>query len=58
LLQPTLRYAHSVHHVRDALDGAGLSPRVLDRATPRTEKGMPVNGLVVVAAPSIGEAVR
>jgi predicted TPR repeat methyltransferase len=58
LLQPTLRYAHSVHHVRDALEGAGLGTRVLDRASPRTEKGIPVNGLVVVAEPSIGEAVR
>jgi hypothetical protein len=44
--------------VRDALEGAGLGTRVLDRASPRTEKGIPVNGLVVVAEPSIGEAVR
>ncbi len=51
LLQPTLRYAHSIRHVRDALDGAGLAPLVLQPASPRTEKGVPVNGLVVVAAP-------
>jgi predicted TPR repeat methyltransferase len=57
LLQPTLRYAHSASHVRDALEGAGLAPLLLEPASPRTEKGLPVNGLVAVAAPKIRSAV-
>jgi len=57
LLQPTLRYAHAASHVRDALEGAGLAPLVLDPASPRTEKSVPVNGLVAVAAPKIRSPV-
>ncbi len=49
-LQPTLRYAHGIDHVRAALMTARLEPRVLTEASTREEKGMPVAGLVVVAA--------
>jgi predicted TPR repeat methyltransferase len=49
ILRDTLRYAHSPTHVRDALDRAGLHPVSLDSAPARSEKGVPVPGLVVVA---------
>src|SRR5262245_27802826 len=48
-LRETLRYAHSAAHVREALDRAGLAPKILESAATRTEKGVPVDGLVVVA---------
>jgi predicted TPR repeat methyltransferase len=57
LLQPTLRFAHSASHVRDAIDGAGLALRRLDPASPRTEKRVPVNGLIVIAASKIRNPV-
>ena len=50
LLQPTLRYAHSAAHVRDAIAGAGMRLLVLEAASTRREKGEPVPGLAVVAA--------
>jgi predicted TPR repeat methyltransferase len=50
LLGASLRYAHSADHVRAALAGAGLAPLRLDPASPRTEKGVPVSGLLVIAA--------
>ena len=53
LLRDTLRYAHGAAHVRDALVAAGLTLISLDSASTRTEKGMPVPGLIAVArAPS------
>lgn len=49
ILRDTLRYAHSPTHVRDALSAAGLQLVSLDSATTRSEKGVPVPGLVGVA---------
>lgn len=49
ILRDTLRYAHSPTHVRDALVAAGLQLVSLDSAPARSEKGVPVPGLVVVA---------
>lgn len=49
MLRDTLRYAHGAAHVRDALATAGLTLVSLDSASTRTEKGMPVPGLIVVA---------
>lgn len=49
ILRDTLRYAHSEKHVREAVAGGGLELLVCERASTRTEKGVPVPGLVVVA---------
>ena len=49
MLRDTLRYAHGTAHVRDALAAAGLDLVSLDSAATRTEKGVPVPGLIVVA---------
>jgi predicted TPR repeat methyltransferase len=49
ILRETLRYAHGAAHVRAALGAAGLKLVSLDSAATRTEKGMPVSGLIVVA---------
>jgi predicted TPR repeat methyltransferase len=49
ILRDTLRYAHSPTHVRDALSAAGLQVVSLDAAVVRSEKGVPVPGLVAVA---------
>jgi predicted TPR repeat methyltransferase len=49
-LGASLRFAHSPGHVRAAVKGAGLELLGLDSASTRTEKGVPVPGLVVVAA--------
>jgi predicted TPR repeat methyltransferase len=49
ILRDTLRYAHGAPHVRGALSLGGLEPVSLDSASARTEKGVPVPGLVVVA---------
>jgi len=48
-LTETLRYAHSADHVRAALESAGLAVLALRPAATRTEKGVPVSGLVAVA---------
>jgi predicted TPR repeat methyltransferase len=56
VLQQTLRYAHGAAHVRAALAGAGLAVRHLAEASTRTEKGVPVSGLVVVAGASTASA--
>jgi predicted TPR repeat methyltransferase len=48
-LQETLRYAHSAHHVRDAIAAAGLRLLNLSEASTRSEKGEPVRGLIAVA---------
>jgi len=49
ILRETLRYAHGDTHVRAALASAGLKPVSLDFAATRTEKGVAVPGLIVVA---------
>ena len=48
MLRDTLRYAHGAAHVREALAAAGLALVSLDSAATRTEKGVPVPGLIVV----------
>jgi predicted TPR repeat methyltransferase len=48
-LLPTLRYAHGEAYVRDVLGDAGLVPANLTQAAVRSEKGVPVDSLVVVA---------
>jgi predicted TPR repeat methyltransferase len=48
-LGPSLRFAHGADHIRAALGGGGLKLLGLDSASTRTEKGLPVPGLVVVA---------
>jgi predicted TPR repeat methyltransferase len=50
VLRDTLRYAHGAAHVRSALAAAGLVLVSLDSAATRTEKGVPVPGLAVVAS--------
>ncbi|MGC1778783.1 MAG: methyltransferase [Xanthobacteraceae bacterium] len=49
-LLPTLRYAYGEPYLRRAITQAGLSLLDLSAAAIRTEKGVPVDGLVVVAA--------
>ena len=51
-LLPTLRYAHGERYIRDVLAAAGLALLHLAAATVRTEKGAPVDSLVVVAQAS------
>jgi predicted TPR repeat methyltransferase len=49
VLRDTLRYVHGAAHVRAALANAKLKTISLDSAATRTEKGVPVPGLIVVA---------
>lgn len=49
-LLPTLRYAYGEPYLRRAIAQAGLALLDLSAAAIRTEKGVPVDGLVVVAA--------
>lgn len=49
ILRDTLRYAHSEAHVRTSLVASGLNPVSVDLGSTRTEKGVPVPGLIVVA---------
>jgi predicted TPR repeat methyltransferase len=51
-LLPTLRYAHGEPYVRRALAAARLTPASVAKAAVRSEKGVPVDGLVVVALAS------
>jgi predicted TPR repeat methyltransferase len=51
-LLPTLRYAHGETYVRTVLHGAGLVVANLVKTPVRSEKGVPVDSLVVVAQPS------
>lgn len=51
-LLPTLRYAHGEVYVRAVLNDAGLSLAHLAKAPVRSERGVPVESLVVVAQPS------
>jgi predicted TPR repeat methyltransferase len=48
-LLPTLRYAHSGTYVRRVIGDAGLIPAYIAAASVRSEKGLPVDSLVVVA---------
>jgi predicted TPR repeat methyltransferase len=49
-LLPTLRFAHGESYVRAILGANGLAARHLAQTSVRSEKGVPVEGLVVVAA--------
>ena len=49
ILGEKLRYAHGAAHVRAAVAGAGLTLVSLTEASSRSEAGVPVPGLVVVA---------
>jgi predicted TPR repeat methyltransferase len=49
ILGDKLRYAHGAAHVRSAVSGAGLTLRTLAPASSRSEAGVAVPGLVVVA---------
>jgi predicted TPR repeat methyltransferase len=49
-LLPTLRFAYPEAYLREILVGAGLTLLRLVNAAVRTEKGVPVNGLVLVAS--------
>ncbi len=51
-LLPTLRYAHGERYVRTGLRDADLQVLSLVRASVRSEKGVPVDSLIVVARPS------
>jgi predicted TPR repeat methyltransferase len=51
-LLPTLRYAHSEAYIRSKLADAGLAACSMSRAAVRSEKGVPVDSLVVVAQPA------
>jgi predicted TPR repeat methyltransferase len=51
-LLPTLRYAHGAAYIRRALAGAGLTLASISEVAVRSEKGVPVDSLVVVAQAS------
>jgi len=51
-LLPTLRYAHGEPYLRAALREAGLTVSSLTQASVRSEKGVPVDSVIVVATPS------
>jgi predicted TPR repeat methyltransferase len=48
-LLPTLRFAHSENHLRQLLGASGFAIQHLAKTSVRSEKGVPVDGLVVVA---------
>jgi predicted TPR repeat methyltransferase len=50
ILGAGLRYAHSASYVRDVMQGAGLNVLHLAQVSTRDEGGVPVPGLVAVAA--------
>jgi predicted TPR repeat methyltransferase len=49
VLGEKLRYAHGADHVRAALAAASLVPLTFEPAATRTENGVPVPGLLVIA---------
>jgi predicted TPR repeat methyltransferase len=51
-LLPTLRYAYGEAYLRTTLRGAGFSAPSLAHASVRSEKGVPVDSLIVIAQPS------
>ena len=48
-LLPTLRFAHAKSYLRNAMSDAELKLITLEKATIRTEKGLPVDGLLAIA---------
>ncbi len=54
-LLPTLRYAHGEPYIRHTLSEAGLAPLSIAKAAVRSEKGVPVDSLVVIAQLSTAE---
>jgi predicted TPR repeat methyltransferase len=48
-LLPTLRFAHGEDYLRALLSASGLAVESLTKTSVRSEKGAPVDGLVVVA---------
>ena len=48
-LLPTLRFAHGEPYLRDVISDAGLQLITLEKATIRTEKNLPVDGLLAIA---------
>lgn len=54
-LLPTLRYAHGERYIRGTLSEAGFGPFSIAEAAVRSEKGVPVDSLVVIAQPSTAE---
>ena len=48
ILRDTLRYAHGIGYVRALAEAAGLAVVLLEEASTRAEKGVPVPGLVCV----------
>jgi predicted TPR repeat methyltransferase len=54
-LLPTLRYGHGEAYVRGELGDAGFAVAHLAETPVRSEKGVPVNSLVVVARPSTSQ---
>jgi len=51
-LLPTLRYAHGETYLRGVLKDAGFAVADLAKTSLRSEKGVPVDSLVVIAQPS------
>jgi predicted TPR repeat methyltransferase len=49
-LQGTLRYAHGADHVRAALAAAGLELKQMEQVSTRTERAVPVPGLLAIAS--------
>jgi predicted TPR repeat methyltransferase len=49
VLLPTLRFAHGEGYLHEAIGDAGLKLLTLEKATIRTEKGLPVDGFVAIA---------
>jgi predicted TPR repeat methyltransferase len=58
ILGEKLRFAHSRAHVRAALADAGLVLAAMIDASTRTEAGVPVPGLVVIAASDLPSPLR
>jgi len=50
MLLPTLRFAHGEDYLRRLLTAGGLTAQHLAKTSVRSEKGVPVEGLVVVAS--------
>lgn len=48
-LLPTLRFAHGEPYLRHVISDAGLQLITLEKATIRTEKNLPVDGLLAIA---------
>jgi predicted TPR repeat methyltransferase len=55
ILRESLRFAHGEAHLRAAATAAGLATALLEPASTRTEKGLPVEGLLAVLASPASE---